>query len=51
MYTTGTAGSDQSEWGSIVAILALEPTMCEQFEAPVVALDHDQGLADLAAVL
>jgi hypothetical protein len=24
--------------------------MCEQFEAPVVALDHDQGFPDLAAV-
>jgi hypothetical protein len=25
--------------------------MCEQFETPVVALDHDQGFPDLAAVL
>ena len=50
VHTTGIAASDQGEWGSIVTILACEPTMCEQFEAPVIALDHDQGFPDLAAV-
>jgi hypothetical protein len=49
--TSGIAASDQGEWGSIVGIPACEPAMCEQFEAPVIALDHDQGFADFAAVL
>jgi hypothetical protein len=51
MYTTGIAASDQSEWGSIVVIVVREPTMCEQFEAPVIALDHDHGFPDLSTVL
>jgi hypothetical protein len=51
VYAIGIAASDQSERGTVIATLAVEPTMCEQFEAPVVALDHDQGFPDLAAVL
>jgi hypothetical protein len=51
MYTISISASDQSEWGAIIAILVREPTMCEQFEAPVIALDHDQGFPDLATVL
>jgi hypothetical protein len=37
--------------GAVIAVLACEPTMCEQFEAPIIPLDHDQGFPDLAAVL
>jgi hypothetical protein len=49
--TIGIAASDQSERGAVIAMVACEPTMCEQFEAPVIALDHDQGFPDLATVL
>jgi hypothetical protein len=51
VYTIGIAASDQGEGRAVISIFAVEPTMCEQFEAPVVALDHDQGIPDLAAVL
>jgi hypothetical protein len=51
VYTIGIAASDQSERSAVIAMLACEPTMCEEFEAPVIALDHDQGFPDLAAVL
>ena len=51
VYAIGIAASDESVSGTLIAILAGEPTMCEQFEASVVALDHDQGFPDLAAVL
>jgi hypothetical protein len=43
VYTIGIAASDQGEGRAVISIFAVEPTMCEQFEAPVVALDHDQA--------
>ena len=42
VYTIGVAASDQSERGAVIAMLAGKPTMCEQFEAPVVALDQSR---------
>lgn len=49
--TIGIATSDQSERGAVIAVLACEPTTCEQFEALIIPLDHNQGFPDLAAVL
>jgi hypothetical protein len=48
VHTIGIAASDQGEGRAVISV---EPTMCEQFEASVVALDHDQGFPNLAAVL
>jgi hypothetical protein len=52
VYTIGVATSDQSKKGcAVIAMLACEPTMCQQLEAAVIALDHNQRFPDLATVL
>ena len=51
MYTISISASDQSEWGAIIAILVREPTMCEQFEAPVIALDAEHVVHKLTGVI
>jgi hypothetical protein len=49
--TIGVSAPDQTERCPTIAVLSCKPTMCEQFEASVIALDHDQRFPDLTAVL
>lgn len=50
VYTVGIAAPYQGEQGAGIALVAGQPAMREQLEAPVVTFDHDQGFTDLAAV-
>jgi hypothetical protein len=51
VYTIGIATPHQREQNAFIAFVACQPTMREQLEAAVIALDHDQRFPDLATVL
>jgi len=51
VYTIAIATPHQGEQDAVSAFVACQPTMREQLEAAVIALDHDQRFPDLATVL